>query len=206
MISFFTHNLIWSQAPHLLIWCLALLSLAYIALALGIIGIVCVFFCFYFFRNPERFCPEALSDASLLVSPADGKVVAVSTNSISIFLSPLDVHVNWVPMAGTVSAINYHKGAFVPAFLPKSSLLNERNDVHIVTVCGKTIVMRQIAGTIARVIKWWVVPGQAVAQGAKYGMIMFGSRVDLLLPDQIEISVKVGERVKGGQTVIGRLL
>jgi len=215
IINFFTTNLLWQEG-----WLLVFITIAVTFLGLFVwrplvyFGFIFFVFCLFFFRNPERE-PAQIGD-DILICPADGKVVQVKYDPqgrfdgyhhiISIFLSPFNVHVNWVPVNGVIEKIAYHKGQFVPAFLPKSSHLNERNDVHIRTQHDKTLIVRQIAGTIARTIVWWVKPGEPLRAGQKYGMIKFGSRVDLLLPREVEILVKVGDRVYGGHTVVGRWL
>jgi len=178
------------------------------------ISLFLLIFSFYFFRNPDRVCIPALDDAAVLICPADGKVVDIVFDStmqlegfaqkVSIFLSPIDVHVNWTPMSGTVEDVVYRPGTFSMAFLPKASELNERNDVSIANQKGEKIVVRQIAGTIARRICCWVKKGQSVPAGLKYGMIRFGSRVDILLPANVTLAVGIGQRVVGGQTVLGR--
>jgi phosphatidylserine decarboxylase len=216
MMTWLTSNLLWSEG---LCICIALIvfgagafvlyrPLMYLVLALFI-------FSFYFFRNPVRVCPQAV-DPAVLVCPADGKVVDVQYDhasgiegyacKVSIFLSPLDVHVNWSPVAGVVDAVIYKPGTFSMAFLPKSSLLNERNDIRIQMANGKMVLVRQIAGTIARRICCWVGKDATVKAGQKIGMIRFGSRVDVLLPSGVDIQVGVGQRVYGGQTVLGRWL
>lgn len=215
MIAFLRTNLLWSEGIFIaalliaagLITLLFCRPLFYVVIALFL-------FCLFFFRNPERICQEALSDSSVLVCPADGKVVDVQTSDtnefdgyaqrVSIFLSVFDVHVNFSPIAGTVKKITYRPGQFKFAFLPKASEFNERNDLLLSSTDGKTIQVRQIAGTIARKICCWVQEGQQVAFGQKYGMIRFGSRVDILLPKDVEVAVGVGQRVYGGQTVLGR--
>jgi len=120
-------------------------------------------------------------------------------------MSPLNVHVNRIPVPGTIEKIEYVPGKFMMAFLPKSSELNEHNDLVIKRADGKSVLVRQIAGTVARRIVCWAKEGQAVTAGQKYGMIKFSSRVDLLLPEQAKIDIKVGQKVYGGKTVIGRL-
>lgn len=207
-------NLLWSEGAALL----------GIILVIGLIGklffrpmmylsTVLFLFSFYFFRNPTRVCVEALHNRNVLVCPADGRVVSVSydkeglfdgyTQRISIFLSPFDVHVNWAPMAGNVSKILYRPGTFMMAFLPKSSEYNERNDLALQDEEGRMLVVRQIAGTIARRICCWVETGQTLAVGEKYGMIRFGSRVDILLPDGVDLVVGLGQKVLGGETILG---
>ncbi|MCK5632329.1 phosphatidylserine decarboxylase family protein [bacterium] len=215
MMQFFKANLLWTQG----------VSIFFVILALGVIGFIffrpifyialgLFIFSVWFFRNPERMCPQAAGDASILVCPADGKVVDIQYSAdqslegyaqkVSIFLSPLDVHVNWTPMAGIVKKVQYRLGTFKIAYLPKSSEFNERNDLHLQSTDGKTIIVRQIAGSVARRICCWVKEGQNVGFGQKYGMIRFGSRVDILLPRNVELSIGVGQRVYGGETVLGR--
>jgi phosphatidylserine decarboxylase len=179
---------------------------------LGLIGLCFLAFSFYFFRNPERLCTEK-GNPSVIISPADGKIVAIEralddrfegfSQKISIFLSPLDVHVNWTPMAGEVCQVKYKPGKFLVAYTPKSSELNERNDVILVDRERK-ILVRQIAGKAARRIVCWIKPGQTLEAGVKYGMIRFGSRVDVLLPYGVHIEVRQGDRVQGGGTILGR--
>lgn len=213
IINFFTTNLLW-QEGWLLVFITAIITFLGLFLWRPLISLAVIFFifCLFFFRNPQR--EPAQIGENILICPADGKIVQVQYDPqgrfegyhhiISIFLSPFNVHVNWIPVDGIIEKIAYHKGQFVPAFLPKSSHFNERNDIHIRTQLGKTLIVRQIAGTIARTICWWVKPGEQVHSGQKYGMIKFGSRVDLLLSQNVEILVKVGDKVYGGHTVVGR--
>lgn len=216
MISFLTHNLIWQESLWL-VGILAMLALAgwFWFKPLFYLCLVAFIFCLYFFRNPERICPQALVDQNIIVCPADGKIVDISFDpangfdgyayKISIFLSPLNAHVNWIPVAGIIEKVQYVPGKFMMAFLPKSSLLNEHNDVVIRQSSGQTVLVRQIAGTIARRIVCWVQQDQSVTAGQKYGMIKFSSRVDLLLPASAKLDVQSGQSVYGGKTVIGRL-
>lgn len=209
-------NLLWSESPWILA-CLLMLGVAgwLYWKPLWYLSLILALFCFYFFRNPERICREALADSNILICPADGKIVDISYDpqagfkgyyyKISIFLSPLDVHVNWIPIAGTIQKVEYVPGAFMMAFLPKSSELNEHNDV-IIDHNGKTILLRQIAGTVARRIVCWIKEGQKVVAGQKYGMIKFSSRVDILLPKEVSLEITCGQKVYGGKTVLGRLL
>lgn len=214
MTSFFSSNLLWSEGFYILIWLVVASLMGHIFYRpLFYVGLLFLAFSFYFFRNPERTCVAALNDASVLVSPADGTVVDIQysptdglegyTQKVSIFLSPLDVHVNWMPMAGIIENVVYRPGTFSMAFLPKSSEFNERNDI-IINDNGKKITVRQIAGTIARRICCWVEKGQQLRSGYKYGMIRFGSRVDVLLPKNVTLAVGVGQKVCGGYTVLGR--
>lgn len=216
MFDFITSNLIWTESLWLVILLAAVALIGwFIARPITYAALIGFLFCFYFFRNPERVCPEALVDDTVIVCPADGKVVDIQYDprggfkgyhqKISIFLSPLDIHVNWTPIAGAIKKIEYVPGQFTMAFLPKSSELNEHNDVVIMRKDGKSVLVRQIAGTVARRIVCWAKPEQEVSAGQKYGMIKFSSRVDLLLPEQAQLDIKVGQKVYGGKTVIGRL-
>lgn len=216
MFDFITSNLIWTESLWLVMLLAAVALIGwFIARPITYAALIGFLFCFYFFRNPERVCPEALVDDTVIVCPADGKVVDIQYDpqggfkgyhqKISIFLSPLDVHVNWTPIAGAIKKIEYVPGQFTMAFLPKSSELNEHNDVVIVRKDGTSVLVRQIAGTVARRIVCWAQPEQIVSAGQKYGMIKFSSRVDLLLPEQARLDIKVGQKVYGGKTVIGRL-
>ncbi len=168
-------------------------------------------FSIYFFRNPVRCNQDALHNTDIILAPADGKVIAVTddvldkteyAHRISIFLSVFDVHVNWTPIAGTIEKITYRPGIFTLAWLPKSAEENERNDIAIMSDNGHRILVRQIAGMVARRIACWVQPGQYVSACEKIGMIRFGSRVDLFLPANISIKVKEGDYVSGGQSII----
>jgi phosphatidylserine decarboxylase len=160
-----------------------------------------------FFRDPRRDVP---ADPRLILSPADGRVVGIEreregtageTRRVSIFLSVFNVHVNRSPVEGIVADIRYSPGAFLPAFREKASALNEQNLISLDTQRGPMAV-KQIAGLIARRIRCWKRPGDRVAQGEKIGFITFGSRVDLFLPPEAEMRVSVGDRVKGGTSVV----
>jgi phosphatidylserine decarboxylase len=215
MFDQITNNLLFSQGLSI-VAVLALCGIAAFFVYRPLLIIVAGFFLFslYFFRNPERHCLAAETDAAIIICPADGRVVDVQYDpesgiegfayKISIFLSPFDVHVNWTPVAGMVDRVVYRPGTFSLAFLPKSSELNERNDIHLHAADGNTLVVRQISGAVARRICCWVKEGELVPAGYKYGMIRFGSRVDILLPKNVQVNVGVGNRVYGGQTVVGR--
>lgn len=214
MFRSLTNNLLWSQGK-LILAAIALLGLVgYLwFLPVFILSLGLFIFSLYFFRNPERVCPEASIDPSVIVCPADGMIVdifsdpdstSLLSHKISIFLSPIDVHVNWIPVDGLIETILYVPGSFLPAYLPKSSEQNEHTDILIRTPQEKFVVVRQIAGIVARRICWWISPGQAVSKGDKFGMIRFGSRVDLYLPVDVTLAVEMGQRVYGGQTVIAR--
>ena len=162
-------------------------------------------FCMYFFRDPDRTTPPGAD----CVSPADGKVMAVKPDQagltrISIFLNVFDVHVNRSPIAGRITGVRYERGSFRVAMDHRASVENEQN---IVTVEGEAtkVVFKQIAGLIARRIVFWKEIGNEVALGERVGLIKFGSRVDVLLPPNVVVTVKKGEHVKGGLTVIGNV-
>lgn len=165
-----------------------------------------------FFRDPERIPPPG---DRLVVSPADGKVVAVTperettfldapATRVSIFMSPLNVHVNRNPVSGTIRTVRHTPGRFRAAFADKASLDNERNAV-VLEAGGRRFVMVQIAGALARRIVCRVQPGDAVRRGERMGLIMFGSRVDLWLPPDVRPTVQLGDRVHAGTSVVGEL-
>jgi phosphatidylserine decarboxylase len=166
-----------------------------------------------FFRNPVR--SIEVTDNHIVYAPADGKVCVIEETieseyfkdkrlQVSIFMSPFNVHVNRNPVSGIVNYFRYHKGKYLVAWHPKSSTENERTT--IVYGLGNTeILMRQIAGALAKRIKWYIGEGQQVQQGGDMGFIKFGSRVDLYLPLDAKIEVKMDEMVKGNKTIIARL-
>ena len=166
-----------------------------------------------FFRNPKR--PIEVFDDNIVYAPADGKVVVIEETTeteyfkdkriqVSIFMSPTNVHVNRNPIGGIVKFFRYHEGKYFVAWHPKASTENERTTVVIDN--GKTqVLFRQIAGAMARRIKAYVSEGQAVTQGVDMGFIKFGSRVDLYLPLDAKIEVKMDDVVKGNWTVVARL-
>lgn len=167
-----------------------------------------------FFRDPDRIPPEG---EGLILSPADGKVVSIKKiessgiseggeTRISVFLSPLDVHVNRSPVQGLVEEVKYQKGRFFAAFREEASDDNERNELRIVDPQGQRLRVVQIAGVLARRIVCYVKPGDRLERGQKLGMIMFGSRVDLFVPKGSRVDVVQGQKVKAGLSVIGRLL
>lgn len=165
-------------------------------------------FILYFFRDPQRTPPE---DAAAVVSPADGRVVQIveedwdgrSGRRISIFLSVWDVHVNRAPVAGTIRSVDYRPGRFYAALRQRASAENEQNVIHISTPRGD-MMFKQIAGWIARRVLCWKSAGDAVALGERVGMIRFGSRVDVWLPLAAEITVRKGQHVAGGTSILAR--
>ena len=188
-------------------------AVAFIVLGWWVAAAICLLltaFMTFFFRDPKRDCP---TDEMLVVSPADGRVVTVapvdpsakdSAVQISIFLSPLDVHINRCPIAGEIVDVVYKPGAFHVASREIASVENEQN---VVTVQGRhvTIVFRQIAGLLARRVVFWKKSGDRVGLGERVGLMKFSSRMDVLLPAEVEVITRKGDRVVGGVSVIGRV-
>lgn len=165
-----------------------------------------------FFRNPKR---TISADEKYVLCPADGKVVVIEETDeteyfkdrrlqISIFMSPINVHINRNPVSGVVKYFKYHPGKYLMAWNPKSSTLNERTTT-VVDSNGVEVLFRQIAGAMARRIVWYIKEDEAVEQGKEFGFIKFGSRVDVFLPIGSKVDVKLGDTVKGGITVLGEL-
>jgi phosphatidylserine decarboxylase len=198
------------------VFALIALILLSISTFLGVIGLALTAWCVYFFRDPNRVTP---SREGLLISPADGIVQSIVQSPlpkeleagdklftrISIFLNVFDVHVNRIPMPGVIQKIVYHKGLFFNASLDKASEHNERQTVVMKTEGGQEITFVQIAGLIARRIRCDIQEGQAVKAGERYGIIRFGSRVDVYLPAGAAPLVCVGQRVIGAESVLADL-
>jgi phosphatidylserine decarboxylase len=165
-------------------------------------------FILYFFRDPERTAPD---DPAAVVSPADGRIVevldepldGVAGSRISIFLSVWDVHVNRAPVAGTILAVDYRPGRFHGALFARASTENEMNVIRMATPRGE-MVFKQIAGWIARRVMCWKSPGDTVRAGERIGMIRFGSRVDVWLPREAAVTVRRGDKVRGGSSVLAQ--
>lgn len=185
------------------------LALGYWPVALPLLALAA--FMAYFFRDPERIAP---AEEGVIVSPADGRVTRIralapgderSPKIVSIFLSPLDVHVNRAPITGQITNVTYTKGKFLMATREETSLVNEQNTL---TIEGPqiTVVCKQIAGVLARRIICWKRAGDHVKRGERFGLIKFSSRTDLVLPPEVEVLVREGMRVRGGTTIIGRVL
>lgn len=166
-----------------------------------------------FFRNPTRKIPAA--DNNIIYAPADGKICVIEEVEepeffkerrlqVSIFMSPVNVHVNRNPVSGVIKYFKYHPGLYLVAWHPKSSTENERTTV-VYDTGSALILMRQIAGAVARRIRWYVKEGDTVAQGNDMGFIKFGSRVDLFLPIGTQVNVEMDQQVKGNLTVIAKL-
>lgn len=167
----------------------------------------------WFFRNPARTIPQALN---AVVAPGDGKVIAIEEEfeprylkeksiRLTIFLNVFDVHINRIPCEGTVEGVAYQPGQFLVASKPEATLRNEQNAVMLKAPDGKKVLCVQVAGLIARRIICWVGQGDRVERGERYGLIRFGSRMDTFVPLGTKVRVAVGDRVKGGETIVGEL-
>jgi phosphatidylserine decarboxylase len=189
--------------PAILLYWFGYVILASVFLALAV-------FMAFFFRDPERRPPHA--DA--VVSPADGKVMAAGPadpatappgiwQQITIFLSPMDVHINRMPVSGTVRRVDYCPGSFLPAYKPESCM-NERTELWI-DHQGQTVVIRQVVGVLARRVVCRVREGEQVSAGQRFGLMKFGSRMDVFLPPSARLLVRTGDRVRGGETVLAEL-
>lgn len=182
----------------------------------AILGIIIILFTLWFFRDPQRIIPSsAISDPSIIIAPADGKIVEIiemeekeffkgKARQISIFLSPLDVHVNRSPVSGTVEFYRYMQGDYMVAWHPKASELNEQSRIGVQNEFGK-VFFKQITGVLARRIVCTVKQGDVLETGEQIGMMKFGSRMDIILPLDAEILVHKDERTRGGETIIARL-
>ena len=190
---------------------LAIIPLAFGYWPVALVLLALAAFMAYFFRDPNRAAPP---EAGVVVSPADGRVTRVrplvpedpdSPNVVSIFLSPFDVHINRSPIAGTITDVTYTRGKFLMATKEESSQINEQNAL---TIRGEelTVVCKQIAGVLARRIVCWKRAGDTVALGERIGLIKFSSRTDLVLPPNVRLEVTEGARVRGGATIIGRVV
>jgi phosphatidylserine decarboxylase len=177
-------------------------------------AIVLYFLVLQFFRNPKRITTSNINE---IIAPADGKIVIIEECFeyeylkdkrilISIFMSPFNVHVNRSPISGKVVYTNYHPGKYLVAWNPKSSLLNERTSVVMENKITGPILFRQIAGAVARRIAIYCKPNNQLQAGEEFGFIRFGSRMDIFLPLNSEIMVKIGDKPIGGETVIARVL
>jgi len=182
----------------------------WLTVIMAMVSFVFFFLIVWFFRNPDR---TLIPDARKAFAPADGKIVVIEEVDeteyfndkriqVSIFMSPLNVHVNRYPVSGEVTYTKYHPGKYMVAWHPKSSLLNERSTVVMKTPNGQEILVRQIAGTVARRIVTYSKTGEQAIQGTDLGFIKFGSRVDIFLPTDAKINVETEQIVKGNQTVI----
>ncbi|WP_428928759.1 phosphatidylserine decarboxylase [Marinibacterium sp. SX1] len=183
---------------------------------LGLVGLGLTVWCYYFFRDPERVTPRR---DNLIVSPADGIVSIIEPaippaelgmpaeplTRVSVFMSVFDCHVNRLPIAGEVTGIAYHPGQFLNASLDKASDLNERNSLRIRVADGRELAVVQIAGLVARRIVCFIEPGARLETGERFGLIRFGSRLDVYLPEGTEPLVTVGQTMISGETVLAEL-
>lgn len=177
------------------------------------VGAIATLFSAWFFRNPARVIPQS---PNLVVAPGDGKVIAIEEEfeprylkersvRVTIFLNVFDVHINRMPCDGMIEDMQYQPGLFLVASKPEATLRNEQNAVMIKTHEGTKVLCVQVAGLIARRIVCWVSPRERAIRGERYGLIRFGSRMDTFLPMGTKLRVTVGERVKGGETILGEL-
>lgn len=177
------------------------------------ISLVLLFLIVNFFRSPKR---EGYLHENAILSPADGKIVVIEETfeseilkdkciQVSVFMNVFNVHINWYPIDGVIKFFKHHSGRFMSAYLPKASTENERTTVSITHENGRTIVVRQIAGAVARRIVCYAKEDTKAQQGQQMGFIKFGSRVDLYLPLGTRIDVKIGQTVRGKQTILGWL-
>jgi phosphatidylserine decarboxylase len=195
--------------PPLLLGVLAVGTAERIGILAGTLLVLLGLFIFYFFRDPERTVP---SDPSAIVSPADGKVVVLTNESfagrpgkrISIFLAIWNVHVNRAPAAGTITRLEYKPGKFLAAWAEKASLENEQNVFTLASEHGE-LMFKQIAGWVARRVVAWKKDGETVGRGERIGLVRFGSRVDLWLPENADVLVNVGQHVRGGSSILARM-
>jgi len=192
---------------------ITVLAVYFAGLLFAVLPLLLTLFMFYFFRDPER---EAPSEKDVFVSPADGKVFLIrdveepkyfiaEMKEISIFMSPMDVHVNRVPCDGTVKKVRHNKGRFTAAYKEDSSVTNENIEMVLETAYGH-VLLRQVAGFVARRAVCRKKEGEMLARGERYGMIKFSSRLDIYLPQNVTVKVKIGDRVKAGETILARVM
>ena len=194
-------------------WLIALIAWSYVGWGFAIPFIALGAFFAFFFRDPERRSPD---EQHIVLSPADGRVYVAGPaepsaappgewQQISIFLSPMDVHVNRMPASGRVTRVSYTPGRFLPAYRRDAATVNERSEVWVDRGNGQMIVARQVVGILARRVVCRAKIGDEVRAGQRFGIMKFGSRMDVFLPPTATITVKVGEMVRGGETVIAVL-
>lgn len=213
MVSFPIHK---EGYKFILIFGLATIVLALLSDVIGLIGLVLTLWCIFFFRDPERVIPV---EENVLVSPADGVVTRVEygidapeelgwtgkrVNKISIFLNVFNVHVNRAPIGGTITKVIYTPGKFLSANLDEASVENERSLAVVKTAQGVEIAFAQVAGLVARRIVSDLKEGQSIKIGDRYGIIRFGSRADIYLPQDIKIKVLIGQTMIGGESIIAK--
>lgn len=215
-----------AKEGYLLIGAAAVVALVFVGLGawmggppgwiLIVLGLAVLGFTLYFFRDPERVIPDSAAGSSVILAPADGKVVLVQdvheplylkgpAKQVSIFLSPLNVHVNRNPVDGEVEYDEYVPGEYLVAWHPKASEKNERSQIGVRHPSGARVLYKQIAGAVARRIVYHIKVGDRVVAGERFGIVKFGSRMDILVPPESEIYVAVGDRTVAGETLLGRL-
>ena len=194
-------------------WLIALVAVLYAGWVFALPFVALGAFFAFFFRDPERTPPD---EQHVVLSPADGvvKVAGAAEPSaappgewqqVSIFLSPMDVHVNRIPATGTVTRVSYTPGKFLPAYRPEAATVNERSEVWVARANGQLIVARQVVGILARRVVCRAKIGEQVHAGQRFGIMKFGSRMDVFLPPSATIKVSVGDVVRGGESVIAVL-
>lgn len=194
----------------LILFAVSILSQNTLSLAVALIFLILFVFFLFFFRDPERKMPEG---ENLILAPADGKIILIKPFNnlefmggggtlVSVFMSIFDVHVNRVPISGVIKYFKYNPGKFFPAFKDKASLENEQTELGLENEHGR-IVLKQIAGILARRIVCRLKQGDLVKAGERFGIIKFGSRLDLFLPENVQLKVKLNHKVKAGETIIG---
>ncbi|MCL2038873.1 MAG: phosphatidylserine decarboxylase family protein [Bacteroidetes bacterium] len=203
-------------ATIMLILAILLAKKLYISIPLFTCAFLLYVFTFWFFRDPDRTLPsEAVNDNSIIISPADGVITEIvkeieqhylqdSSIRISIFLSPLDVHVNRIPISGSVEFYNYNPGKYIIANHPKASELNEQSQIGVKTEYGK-VFFKQIVGMVARRLVCELKVGDSVNVGDRFGMMKFGSRMDIAVSPNTKLYVNIGDRVTAGETIIAKL-
>jgi phosphatidylserine decarboxylase len=214
MVSFPIHK---EGYKFILIFGLATIILALLSDIIGLIGLVLTLWCIFFFRDPERIIPV---EDGAVVSPADGVVTRVEygieapaeldwkqnrVNKISIFLNVFNVHVNRAPIGGKITKVIYSPGKFLSANLDEASIENERSIAVVKTESGKELAFAQVAGLVARRIVSDLKEGQTIKTGDRYGIIRFGSRADIYLPEDVKIKVLIGQTMIGGETIIAKV-
>ena len=202
--------------PFIALFAVVSALLATWSTVLGWVGLILTAWCVYFFRDPDRVTP---SKPGLVISPADGRVTLITRTApppelgmgdtaltrISVFLNVFDVHVNRSPTDGVIKAAEYKPGKFLNADLDKASDENERMSIRLALPDGREMAFVQIAGLVARRIVWWVAPGQSLKAGERYGLIRFGSRCDIYLPEGVNPLVVIGQKMIAGETILADL-
>lgn len=213
LVSFAIHK---EGYKFIAIFAIITVLLMFLSNILGLVGIIATLWCVFFFRDPERVVPV---EENVIISPADGIVTRIdygveapedlgygkkTFNKISVFLNVFNVHVNRVPVSGKVVKVSYKPGKFLSANVDEASTENERNSVIVQTENGSEIIFSQVAGLVARRIVSELKEGQEVQMGDRYGIIRFGSRADIYLPEGVEIKTLVGQTMIGGESIIAK--